>query len=161
MQPNLQWPFDKRSFYTNQEQRDIGNGIVLWRGLFQSVRPASGRMLIDIDISTGYMYKECLTTRQRRIQPQQLAPRVLRVRTLQIRICSEKTQQRCVTLTLILFYRWTTEVSSTARMSSPSLFTNFPPGKSQLQVPFSFYSKRHQVPFSFLGRNRTSSSVFG
>ena len=82
MQLNLQWPFDKRSFYTNQEQRDIRNGIVLWRGLFQSVRPASGRMLIDIDISTGYMYKdgplmglciEFLTTRQRRIQPQQLA----------------------------------------------------------------------------------------
>ncbi|KAF7793688.1 hypothetical protein EIP86_004804 [Pleurotus ostreatoroseus] len=41
-------------------------------------------MLINIDISTGYMYKdgpliglctEFLTTRQRRIQPQQLAPR--------------------------------------------------------------------------------------
>ena len=84
MQLNLQWPFDKRSFYTNQEQRDIGNGIVLWCGLFQSVRPASGRMLIDMDISTGYMYKdgplmglctEFLTIRQRRIQPQQLASR--------------------------------------------------------------------------------------
>lgn len=84
MQPNLQWPFDKRSFYTDQEHLDIGNGIVLWRGLFQSIRPAFGRMLINIDISTGYMYKDgplidvCihfLSTRNRRITPQQLAPK--------------------------------------------------------------------------------------
>lgn len=31
--------------------------MVLWRGYFQSVRPAAGRMLVNIDISTGTMYK--------------------------------------------------------------------------------------------------------
>ena len=57
MQPSLQYPFNVRSFFADREQKDIGNGIVLWRGWFQSVRPASGRMLINIDISTGTMYK--------------------------------------------------------------------------------------------------------
>ena len=30
---------------------------MLWRGYFQSVRPAIGRMLINVDISTAAMYK--------------------------------------------------------------------------------------------------------
>ena len=50
-------PFNARSFFTKQETADIGAGIVLWRGYFQSVRPAAGRMLINVDISTGAMYK--------------------------------------------------------------------------------------------------------
>ncbi|KAJ3552097.1 hypothetical protein NM688_g4337 [Phlebia brevispora] len=57
MQPHLQYPFDKRCFYTAHETKDIGKGIVLWRGYFQSIRPAPGRMLINVDTSTGYMYK--------------------------------------------------------------------------------------------------------
>ncbi|KIP10717.1 hypothetical protein PHLGIDRAFT_125407 [Phlebiopsis gigantea 11061_1 CR5-6] len=57
MEPTANYPFNIRSFFTPQETRDIGNGIVLWRGYFQSVRPAVGRMLINIDISTGMMYK--------------------------------------------------------------------------------------------------------
>jgi eukaryotic translation initiation factor 2C len=52
----LRWPFNVRSFFTDRETRDIGGGIVLWRGYFQSVRPAIGRMLINVDISTGAMY---------------------------------------------------------------------------------------------------------
>ena len=56
MGPNLRYPFNVRSFFTDRETRDIGGGIVLWRGYFQSVRPAIGRMLLNIDISTGYMY---------------------------------------------------------------------------------------------------------
>jgi eukaryotic translation initiation factor 2C len=56
MGPNLRWPFNVRSFFTDRETRDIGGGIVLWRGYFQSVRPAIGRMLINVDISTGTMY---------------------------------------------------------------------------------------------------------
>jgi eukaryotic translation initiation factor 2C len=31
--------------------------MVLWRGYFQSIRPAIGKMLINVDISTGVMYK--------------------------------------------------------------------------------------------------------
>ena len=57
MEPSLKYPFNVRSFFTNREQRDIGGGIVLWRGYFQSVRPAIGQMLINVDISTGAMYK--------------------------------------------------------------------------------------------------------
>jgi eukaryotic translation initiation factor 2C len=56
MGPNLRWPFNVRSFFTDRETSDIGGGIVLWRGYFQSVRPAIGRMLINVDISTGAMY---------------------------------------------------------------------------------------------------------
>lgn len=56
MAPNLRYPFNVRSFFTDNETWDIGGGIVLWRGYFQSVRPAIGRMLINVDISTGAMY---------------------------------------------------------------------------------------------------------
>lgn len=57
MEPTSRWPFNVRSFFTNHETKDIGAGIELWRGYFQSVRPAIGRMLINIDISTGAMYQ--------------------------------------------------------------------------------------------------------
>lgn len=57
MEPSLKYPFNIRSFFTNKEQKDLGGGIVLWRGYFQSVRPAIGRMLINVDISTAAMYK--------------------------------------------------------------------------------------------------------
>ncbi|KAI0750722.1 argonaute-like protein [Daedaleopsis nitida] len=57
MEPSLRYPFNVRSFFTEQEKLDIGGGIVLWRGYFQSVRPAIGKMLINVDISTGAMYK--------------------------------------------------------------------------------------------------------
>jgi eukaryotic translation initiation factor 2C len=56
MAPNLRYPFNSRSFFTDRETSNIGGGIVLWRGYFQSVRPAIGRMLINVDISTGAMY---------------------------------------------------------------------------------------------------------
>lgn len=56
MGPNLRYPFNVRSFFTDRETKDIGGGIVLWRGYFQSVRPAIGRMLINVDISTGAMF---------------------------------------------------------------------------------------------------------
>ncbi|KAI0248860.1 Piwi domain-containing protein [Lactifluus subvellereus] len=57
MGPSQRYPFRGRSFFTDRETRDIGGGIVLWRGYFQSVRPAIDRMLVNIDISTGPMYK--------------------------------------------------------------------------------------------------------
>ncbi|KAH9045384.1 argonaute-like protein [Lactarius pseudohatsudake] len=55
MEPNLIYQ-SNGSFYMDHETRDIGGGIVLWRRYFQSVRPAIGRMVINIDISTGAMY---------------------------------------------------------------------------------------------------------
>ncbi|KAF9055354.1 argonaute-like protein [Hymenopellis radicata] len=54
MEPSLKYPFNVRSFFTDRERKDIGSGLELWRGYFSSVR---GRMLINIDISTGTMYK--------------------------------------------------------------------------------------------------------
>ncbi|KAF9065094.1 hypothetical protein BDP27DRAFT_1332495 [Rhodocollybia butyracea] len=57
MAPSMRYPFNVRSFYTDQEKKDIGSGLELWRGYFQSIRPAFGRMLINVDISTATMYK--------------------------------------------------------------------------------------------------------
>lgn len=59
MEPTLNpnYAFNIRSFFTSRETKDIGNGLVLWRGYFQSIRPAVGKMLINVDISTGVMYK--------------------------------------------------------------------------------------------------------
>jgi eukaryotic translation initiation factor 2C len=57
MEPSLRSPFKGRSFYTNQDTISIGGGIHLWRGYFHSVRPSIDRMLINVDISTGVMYR--------------------------------------------------------------------------------------------------------
>ncbi|ESK91292.1 argonaute-like protein [Moniliophthora roreri MCA 2997] len=57
MEPTLNHPFNVRSFFTDRERKEIGLGLEVWRGYFQSVRPGMGEMLINIDISTGLMYK--------------------------------------------------------------------------------------------------------
>ncbi|KAH9992239.1 Piwi domain-containing protein [Russula compacta] len=81
MEPSMRFPFNKRSFFTDRETKDIGGGIVLWRGYFQSVRPAIDRMLINIDITTGTMYKPgrlvelALDFLNRPRKPDALAPR--------------------------------------------------------------------------------------
>ncbi|KAI9448013.1 argonaute-like protein [Lactarius indigo] len=56
MAPNLRYPFNVRSFFTDRETREIGGGIVLWRRYFQSVQPTIGRMVVNIDVSSGAMY---------------------------------------------------------------------------------------------------------
>ena len=57
MEPSINYPSNKNCFFPHQDPRPIGAGIELWRGYFQSVRPAIGRMLINVDISTGVMYR--------------------------------------------------------------------------------------------------------
>lgn len=57
MAPSMRYPSNARSFFTDQETRNIPGGVVLWRGYFQSVRPAINRILININISTGAMYQ--------------------------------------------------------------------------------------------------------
>lgn len=57
MEPSLKYPFNVRSFFNDDEKKEIGGGLHLWRGYFQSVRPAIGRLLINIDISTACMYR--------------------------------------------------------------------------------------------------------
>ena len=82
MEPTLNkdYAFNIRSFFTDRETKDIGGGLVLWRGYFQSIRPAAGRMLINVDISTGVMYKggpllELCKEFINRQDPNALAPR--------------------------------------------------------------------------------------
>jgi eukaryotic translation initiation factor 2C len=80
MEPTIRYPFNVRSFFTNRETKDIGGGIQLWRGYFQSVRPAPGKMLVNVDISTGMMYKPgplinlCLEFFNRSGNPNVLSP---------------------------------------------------------------------------------------
>ncbi|KAI9429439.1 Piwi domain-containing protein [Lactarius psammicola] len=81
MAPNQRYPHNARSFFTERITRDIGGGIVLWRGYFQSVRPAIGRLLINIDTAAGVMYKPgrlidlALDFLGKSGQPNALAPR--------------------------------------------------------------------------------------
>ncbi|KAK0460386.1 argonaute-like protein [Desarmillaria tabescens] len=56
MEPYLNHPFNIASFFTNTESANVGLGVQLWRGYFQSVRPTWNSMFINIDISTGSMY---------------------------------------------------------------------------------------------------------
>ncbi|KAF9559498.1 argonaute-like protein [Agrocybe pediades] len=81
MAPNQIYPHNKRSFFTPQERRDIGNGIELWRGIFQSIRPAIGRLILTVDLATAALYKEgplmrlCLEhIGNPQLRPQNLSP---------------------------------------------------------------------------------------
>ncbi|KAF8963810.1 argonaute-like protein [Flammula alnicola] len=58
MQPNLCNPFRARSFFTPADRQAIGGGLEVWRGIFQSVRPGIGRLVLNIDLATTVMYKE-------------------------------------------------------------------------------------------------------
>ena len=57
MEPNQKYPFNSRSFFTSEGKKQIGGGLELWRGYFQSIRPSANRMYLNIDIATGAMYK--------------------------------------------------------------------------------------------------------
>ncbi|EJT97024.1 Piwi-domain-containing protein [Dacryopinax primogenitus] len=57
MLPNLRYPFNIRSFYTDKEFKNVGAGLEVWRGYFQSARWGVGRLFVNVDISTGQMYQ--------------------------------------------------------------------------------------------------------
>ncbi|KAG1840438.1 hypothetical protein F4604DRAFT_1690775 [Suillus subluteus] len=57
MEPTMKYPFNIRSFFTDQEMKDISSGLVIWCGYFQSVRPTIRQLLVNVNISTGIMYK--------------------------------------------------------------------------------------------------------
>ncbi|KIJ14687.1 hypothetical protein PAXINDRAFT_78627 [Paxillus involutus ATCC 200175] len=40
-EPTVKNPFNVRSFFTDRETRDIGGGLVLWRGYFRRLDPRS------------------------------------------------------------------------------------------------------------------------
>ncbi|EIW85395.1 Piwi-domain-containing protein [Coniophora puteana RWD-64-598 SS2] len=53
--PASKWPHNARSFYTNHDKMDH-QGLELWRGYFQSVRPIIGNNLaVNVDMSAGVM----------------------------------------------------------------------------------------------------------
>jgi eukaryotic translation initiation factor 2C len=58
MEPSLRYPLNRNSFFSDQIEpaTPIGGGIVLWRGYFQSLRPAIDRILINVDTAVGVMY---------------------------------------------------------------------------------------------------------
>ncbi len=58
MKPFEDHPFHGRSFYTPLGKSALGFGLEVWQGYLQSLRPASGRLLINLDITAGVMYKE-------------------------------------------------------------------------------------------------------
>ncbi|KAJ3570209.1 hypothetical protein NP233_g4554 [Leucocoprinus birnbaumii] len=63
MQPSMQYTYNVRSFFIEDDQSrdarigDLRNGLRLWQGYFQSVRPAGNRMMINIDIATGVVFE--------------------------------------------------------------------------------------------------------
>ncbi|PBK85499.1 argonaute-like protein [Armillaria gallica] len=58
MEPSLNHPFRVRSFYNDKIKAPLANsGLEAWQGYFQSVRPTLNRLLVNIDISTGVMFK--------------------------------------------------------------------------------------------------------
>ncbi|PFH53507.1 hypothetical protein AMATHDRAFT_187505 [Amanita thiersii Skay4041] len=57
MEPNQKYPFNVRSFFTSRGKKAVGGGLELWRGYFQSIRPTIGKIIVNVDISTGMMFK--------------------------------------------------------------------------------------------------------
>ncbi|KAG1821113.1 Piwi domain-containing protein, partial [Suillus subaureus] len=55
--PNLKYPNNGRAYFTSGGSKDLRGGLQLFRGFFQSVRPAIGRVLVNVDISAAAMYK--------------------------------------------------------------------------------------------------------
>lgn len=61
MQPSMQHTYNVRSFFIQDEQDhtagDLKNGLRLWQGYFQSIRPCGNAVLINIDIATGVVFE--------------------------------------------------------------------------------------------------------
>ncbi|KAJ7050401.1 argonaute-like protein [Mycena amicta] len=58
MHPSSTLPAKGRSFYVLENSLDLWNGLLAVRGYFQSIRPGQGKMLVNVDISTGVVYKD-------------------------------------------------------------------------------------------------------
>ncbi|PPQ91938.1 hypothetical protein CVT25_000981 [Psilocybe cyanescens] len=58
MEPNQHNTFNKRSFFIPDGRRNIGGGMELWRGIFQSIRPTFQKLVVNIDLATAVMYRE-------------------------------------------------------------------------------------------------------
>lgn len=57
--PNLKYPNNVKSFFAKEVGfRKLGGGLDIWKGFYQSVRPALNRLLINVDVTSGVMYQE-------------------------------------------------------------------------------------------------------
>ncbi|KAI9140301.1 Piwi domain-containing protein [Paraphysoderma sedebokerense] len=55
--PSMQHPIVGRSFFIRDDPKSLGGGVEIWRGLFQSVRPSKGKLLLNVDVSTTSFYE--------------------------------------------------------------------------------------------------------
>ncbi|KAG8685127.1 pre-mRNA-splicing factor cwc22, partial [Ceratobasidium sp. 395] len=56
-EPISKYTFNTRSFFLPAGKKPVPMGLELWPGVFQSIRPAVNSMHINIDTSTGVIYK--------------------------------------------------------------------------------------------------------
>ncbi|KAL4065381.1 Piwi-domain-containing protein [Scleroderma citrinum] len=57
--PNLKYPNNVRSFFTKEAgYRKLGGGLDIWKGFYQSVRPSLKQLLINVDVTSGVMYRD-------------------------------------------------------------------------------------------------------
>ncbi|KAI0797904.1 Piwi domain-containing protein [Abortiporus biennis] len=52
------FPEQARAFYHNKNARDLTRGLIAFHGIFQSVRPVQGRLLVNIDSTNAAFYQE-------------------------------------------------------------------------------------------------------
>ncbi|KAF8630597.1 hypothetical protein AX15_002843 [Amanita polypyramis BW_CC] len=57
MKPSLEYPSNSKSFFIPSLREKISSGFELWRGFFQSLRPGIGRVLLNVDMTTGLMFR--------------------------------------------------------------------------------------------------------
>jgi len=61
MEPSMRYSYNVRSFFIEDDQDartgDLRNGLRLWHGYFQSVRPAGNSIMINFDITTGVVFE--------------------------------------------------------------------------------------------------------
>ncbi|KAF6748934.1 eukaryotic translation initiation factor 2C 2 [Ephemerocybe angulata] len=57
MLPRKKYPSNARSFFIEDGKKALGAGLEVRRGYFQSLRPAIGRLLLNLDISAAVFYK--------------------------------------------------------------------------------------------------------
>ena len=57
MEPSIWYPFNVQSFFIDHKKMNIRGGLEIWRGYFQSIQPAIGKMAINLNVSFEVMYK--------------------------------------------------------------------------------------------------------
>src|ERR1051325_2044030 len=56
-EPTMKYSVIGRSFYANDVAQPLYGGVEVWQGYYQSIRPAPGKMMINIDLSSHSFYQ--------------------------------------------------------------------------------------------------------